>query len=166
MLHHRPWAAGLVAILAALVLAPTALATSSSPKASPAAKAKERAYGKHCGHKGKASAHAKCLDAMAKLASGESVSPKKACRGLSKKRVRGERKSAFARCVRAGTKLMSQANRRPSGKSGAGTGAYEGDDAGDDPTLDSDDGGDDPDVGDDPTLDPNDGADDPDVPEN
>jgi len=164
MLHHRPWAAGLVAILAALVLAPTALATSPSPKAA-AAKAKERAYGKHCGRKGKASVRAKCLDAMAKLASGESVSPKKACRALSKKRVRGERKSAFARCVREGTKLMSQANRRASGKSGAGAGADEGDDAGDDPTLDSNDGADDPDVGDDPTLDPNDGADDPDVPE-
>jgi hypothetical protein len=162
MLHHRPWATGLVAILAALVLAPTALATSPSPKVPDAAKAKERAYGKHCARKGRASARAKCLDAMARLASGESVSPKKACRTLSKKRVRGERKSAFARCVREGTKVMLQATRRAGGKSGAGTGADEGDDAGDDATLDSIDGGDEPDVGDDPTLDPNDGADDPD----
>jgi hypothetical protein len=100
---------------------------------------------------------------MASLASGESLSPKKACRGLSKKRVRGERKSAFARCVREGTKVMLQASRRATGKSGAGPGADEGDDAGDDPTLDVNDGADDPDVGDDPTLDPNDGADDPDI---
>jgi hypothetical protein len=163
MLHHRPWVTGLVAILTALVLAPTALAASPSPKAPAAAKAKERAYGKHCGRNGTAGAHAKCVDALAKLASGESVSPKKACRALSKKRVRGERKSAFARCVREGTKLMLQATRHPSGKSGAGTGADEGDGAGDDSTLDSIDGADDPNVGDDPTLDPNDGADDPDL---
>jgi hypothetical protein len=164
MLHHRPWVTGLVAILTALVLAPTALGAGPSQKVPAAAKAKERAYGKHCGRKGKASARAKCLDAMASLASGESLSPKKACRGLSKKRVRGERKSAFARCVREGTKVMLQASRRASGKSGAGgTGADEGDDAGDDPTIDFNDGADDPDVGDDPTLDPNDGADDPDI---
>jgi hypothetical protein len=164
MLHHRSWVTGLVAVLAALVLAPSALAAGPSAKAS-GAKAKERAFGKHCGRKGKASARAKCLDAMASLASGESVSPKKACRGLSKKRVRGERKSAFARCVREGTKVMLQASRRAGGgKSGAGAGADdEGDDAGDESTLDSIDGGDDPDVGDDPTLDPNDGDDDPDV---
>jgi hypothetical protein len=163
MLHHRPWVTGLVAILAALVLAPTALAAGPSPKAPGAAKAKERAYGKHCGRKGKAGARAKCLDAMASLASGESVSPKKACRALSKKRVRGERKSAFARCVREGTKVLLQASRRAGGKSGAGTGADEGDDTGDDPTLDGNDDADDPDEGDDPTLDPNDGADDPDI---
>jgi hypothetical protein len=162
MLHHRPWVPGLVAILAALVLAPTALAAGPSAKAPSAAKGKERAYGKHCGRKGKASARAKCLDAMASLASGESVSPKKACRALSKKRVRGERKSAFARCVREGTKVMLQASRRAGGKSGAGTGADEGDDPGDDPTLQDNDAADDPDEGDDPTLDPNDGADDPD----
>jgi len=144
MPHHRSWVTGLVAVLAALVLAPAALATSPSPKTSDAAKAKERAYGKHCGHKGKVGARAKCLDAMAKLASGDSVSPKKACRALSKKRVRGERKSAFARCVRAGTKLMLQASRRAGGGGKQGAGSS-------------------PDVGDDPTLDPNDGADDPDI---
>jgi hypothetical protein len=164
MPHHRSWVTGLVAVLAALVVAPTALAASPSPKTPDAAKAKERAYGKHCGHKGKVSARAKCLDAMARLASGNSVSPKKACRALSKKRVRGERKSAFARCVREGTKVMLQASRRAGGgKQGAGPGPDEGDDAGDESALDPIDGGDDPDVGDDPTLDPNDGADDPDI---
>jgi hypothetical protein len=167
MPHHRSWVTGLVAVLAALVLAPTALATSLSPKTPDAAKAKERAYGKHCGHKGKVGARAKCLDAMAKLASGDSVSPKKACRAQSKKRVRGERKSAFARCVREGTKLMLQASRRAGGgKQGAGSGPDEGDEGdqgGDESTIDSIGGGDDPDVGDDPTLDPNDGADDPDI---
>ena len=158
MLHHRPWVAGLVAILATLVLAPTALAVNPSAKASAGAKAKERTYGKHCGPKGKSPARAKCLDAMAKLASGESASPRKACRALSKKRAQGERRSAFARCVREGRKLM-KASRRADGKNGAGkNGAAEGDE----PTLDSGDAIEDPNVGDDPDLEPVTEPDDPD----
>jgi hypothetical protein len=162
MLHHRPCVAGLVAVLATLVLAPTALAASPSAKASAGAKAKERTYGKHCGPKGKATARAKCLDAMAKLASGASASPRKACRALSKKRVQGERMSAFARCVREGRKLM-KASRRADGKNGAGkNGTADGDSEGDDPTLDSGDAIEDPNVGDDPDLEPVTEPDDPD----
>ncbi|MGH6783087.1 MAG: hypothetical protein ACREBP_00510, partial [Sphingomicrobium sp.] len=83
-----------MAILAALALAPSALAASAS-KTPAGAKAKERTYGKRCAQRGKgsgrANARAKCIDALASLASGKSASPRKACRGLSKKRVKGER---------------------------------------------------------------------------
>lgn len=113
MLHHRPLFAWLLAIFAVLVLAPGAAVASNGPAAS--AKAKERAYGKHCGaKKGKAArsgARAKCLKAMAKLDKNPSLSPAKACRALSKKKAKGERRSAYARCVSEGAKLL-KAKRR------------------------------------------------------
>ncbi|MGH2944630.1 MAG: hypothetical protein ACRDLN_17855 [Solirubrobacteraceae bacterium] len=134
MLHHRPRLAGLVAILAALVLAPSALAASAS-KSPDGARSKDRAYGKRCAQKGKgsarSSARAKCIDALANLASGRSASPRKACRGLSRKRLKGERRSAFARCVAEGKKLL-KANKRADRKGGGQPSA---DDA-DDPSLD------------------------------
>lgn len=140
MMHHGPRVAGLLAILAALLLAPSALAATPAT-GSAAAKAKERAYGKHCGAKSKAAKRAaqraKCLEAMAKLATGKSSSPSKACAALSKKKARGERKSAYARCVSEGAKLL-KAKRRAArnGDAGAGAGhdpAREGDEAGDPP---------------------------------
>lgn len=126
MPHHSSRAAGLVAILAMLVLAPAASAAvpATSPGVAPA---KERAYGKHCGPKtGKAArsktrarsrARAKCLDAMAKLDRNGSLSPAKACRALSRKRAKGERKSAYARCVSEGAKLLKAKKRAGSGSS-------------------------------------------------
>ncbi|HWI08419.1 MAG TPA: hypothetical protein VNT54_13000, partial [Solirubrobacteraceae bacterium] len=66
MLHHRPRLAGTLTIVAALLLAPSALA-----KAPGATKAEQRAYGKYCKASGKAKARpgdrTKCLKAMAKL---------------------------------------------------------------------------------------------------
>ena len=128
MMHHGPRAAGLLAVLATLLLVPSAFAATPA-KGSAAAKANERAYGKHCGAKSKATKRAaqraKCLEAMAKLATGKSSSPSRACAGVSKKKAKGERKSAYARCVSEGAKLL-KAKRRAAKNAHAGTG--EGDD--------------------------------------
>jgi hypothetical protein len=118
MLHRRYRVVGLAAILAALVFAPSALAAAPS-KMPTTAKAKERAYGKHCGQKttvaSGAASRVKCIDAMARLASGASSSPRKACRELSRKRAKGKRKSPFARCVVEGAKLLKGTDRANSG---------------------------------------------------
>lgn len=141
MLHHRPRVATLFALLAVLVFVVTPGGAAAAPSKVPgAAKAKERAYGKHCGakHKGavRSGQRAKCLDAMAKLATGRSSSPRKACAALSRKKVRGERKSAFARCVSAGVKLLKF---RGTTDGDDATGA---DDAGHDPNSEDPDAGD------------------------
>ena len=115
MLHHRPRRAGTLAILAALLLAPSAPAGAAAKSAPGATKAEQRAYGKYCrtSAKGKARTgdRTKCLKAMAKLDKGTSSSPSKACKALSRKTLKGERKSAYARCVAAGAKLL-KAKRR------------------------------------------------------
>jgi hypothetical protein len=135
MLHHRPRFAGLLIIFATLALAPSALAAAPA-KGPGAAKAKERVYGKYCGAKrtgsGRPAQRAKCLEAMSKLATGKSSSPRAACRTLSRKKVSGGRKSAFARCVSAGARLLKS--------KGRGNGDSATDDEGDDP--DGDDGDD------------------------
>jgi len=143
MRHNRRRAVGLAAILAALVFAPPAPAAAPS-KMPTTAKAKERAYGKHCGRKttspSGAASRVKCIDAMAKLASGASSSPRKACRALSRKRAKGRRKSPFARCVAEGAKLLKSTG--AAGGNGAGS---QDDDFTDDPSLD--------DAGDTPAID-------------
>ncbi len=118
MRQHRSRVAGFIVVLAALVLAPGASAAVPATSAG-VATAKERAYGKHCGPKtGKAArsrARARCLDAMAKLDRNRSLSPAKACRGLSRKRAKRERRSAYARCVSEGAKLLKAKRRAGSG---------------------------------------------------
>lgn len=120
MLQHRSRVAGLIVLLATLVLAPGASAAVPA-KSAGVAKAKERAYGKHCGPKtgkpARSRARAKCLDAMAKLDRNGSLSPAKACRALSRKRAKGERRSAYARCVSEGAKLLKAKQRSGSGSS-------------------------------------------------
>ena len=153
MLHHVPRLAGLLAILASLTLAPGALAATPS-KAPAGAKAKERAYGRYCGAKrkgpGAATRRTKCLDAMSKLATGRSSSPSKACRGLSRKKAKGERKSAYARCVSEGARLLKGKRRGKGGTSSATGDDYaeaddesaddaEGDDGGEDEEQPADD---------------------------
>jgi hypothetical protein len=164
MLHHGRRVVGFAAILAALVFAGPALAASPS-QARGGAKAKERAYGKHCGRKsadaGKARSRVKCIEAMAKLASGAATSPRQACRKLSRKRTKGTRKSAFARCVSEGAKLLKATHRADDG-SRSGATDDDGDDSSDegyadDPSghssstedMPDDTGGEDPDMPDD-----------------
>jgi hypothetical protein len=127
MSQHRSRIAGLLALLAVLVLAPTAVAAAPSQLENATGKAKERAFGKHCGSPRKASVRSgergKCLDALSKLATGKSSSPRKACRALSRKKGKGVRTSAYARCVKAGKKLVKTKGRAGGGGSaGAGAG--------------------------------------------
>jgi hypothetical protein len=74
---------------------------------------KAQAYGRYC--KGFSRKHvsgtrgtpfSRCVTAMAKLATDQSDSPRKACADQSKKHVRGERGTPFSRCVVAGAKLL------------------------------------------------------------
>jgi hypothetical protein len=81
------------------------------PKASLPAKAK--AYGVYCRAESKkhvAGQHgtpfSQCVTAMAKLAKGDTKSPRAACKDESKKHVAGEHGTAFSRCVSAGAKLL------------------------------------------------------------
>jgi hypothetical protein len=104
-----------IAAGAALVAGPGLAAgdpTPPGPNASPAAKAK--AYGKHCqgqskkhvaGQKG--TPFSQCVTAMAKLASGQTNSPKVACKALSKKHVAGQKGTPYSMCIRAAAQLKA-----------------------------------------------------------
>ncbi|HSD81994.1 MAG TPA: hypothetical protein VLB47_15095 [Solirubrobacteraceae bacterium] len=77
--------------------------------------AKAKAYGRSCQGQSKervagehGSAFSRCVTAMAKVASGQSDSPRTACKDLSRRRADGERRSAFSRCVAAAAKLLAQ----------------------------------------------------------
>lgn len=81
------------------------------PKASLPEKAK--AYGHHCQSFSKkhvagtpGTPFSRCVTDMAKLATNQSRSPRKACADQSRKHVRGEKGTAFSRCVAAGAKLL------------------------------------------------------------
>jgi hypothetical protein len=146
MLHHRTRFAGLLIILAAFVLVPSALAAAPAKRLG-AATAKERLYAKHCGPKrtgsGRPAQRAKCLKAMARLATGKSSSPRAACRALSRKKLSGGRRSAFARCVSAGARLLKSKGRDNSDKATDGEG--DDPDSGDGDGDDGDDSAGDPD---------------------
>lgn len=115
-------------ILAAITVAGLTVCAGASPAAGSAAggaaaravlpgprasiDAKLRAYAKRCASLGtranarmKGSDAAACLDAMARIGSGRTRSPREACRGMRRKHVRGRSRSAHASCVAAGTKL-------------------------------------------------------------
>jgi hypothetical protein len=88
--------------------------TPTTPGPSASASAKANAYGKHCqreskkhvaGQKG--TPFSQCVTALAKLASGQTDSPKVACRTLSKKHVAGQKGTPFSQCVSAAAKLKS-----------------------------------------------------------
>jgi hypothetical protein len=81
------------------------------PKASLPAKAK--AYGVYC--RGESKKHvagqhgtpfSQCVTAMAKLAKGDTKSPRAACKGESKKHVAGQHGTPFSQCVSAAAKLL------------------------------------------------------------
>ncbi|WP_320670644.1 hypothetical protein [Patulibacter defluvii] len=83
------------------------------PTASPAAKAK--AYGRACKAESKKRvAGAKgtpfslCVTALAKVASGQTRSPRIACKDQSKKRVAGAKGTPFSLCVSAAAKQLRQ----------------------------------------------------------
>jgi hypothetical protein len=86
------------------------------PKAGLPAKAK--AYGRRCQGQSKRRSDAaegtkgtpfsQCVTAMAKIATGETDSPRKACKQLSKKHVKGEKGTPFSRCVVQARKLREE----------------------------------------------------------
>jgi opacity protein-like surface antigen len=104
----------------------TILATAASAAllASPAGAAKPtnpgaghgKAYGRYCagqskkhvaGQKG--TPFSQCVNAMAKLASGDAKSARAACKGLSKKHVAGQKGTPFSRCIVAAAQLRHDA---------------------------------------------------------
>jgi hypothetical protein len=80
--------------------------------------AKAKAYGRYCKDQSKKRSDAaegtkgtpfsQCVNAMAKLATGETASPRSACKQLSKKHEDGEKGTPFSRCVAGGAKLLRE----------------------------------------------------------
>jgi hypothetical protein len=86
--------------------------TPPGPSATPSEKAK--AYGVHCqgepkkhvaGEKG--TPFSQCVTAMAKLATGQTTSPKAACKTLPKKHVAGAKGTPYSLCIKAAAKLAA-----------------------------------------------------------
>src|SRR5207244_6887867 len=74
------------------------------------AEALAKAYGRYCRAlrtRGRRAFNA-CVNALARLAGGETRSPRRACRSESRRRVRGRRHSDFGECVAAGRKLLAR----------------------------------------------------------
>jgi hypothetical protein len=93
---------------------PNPHAKHGSPLPGPGASlpAKAKAYGVYCdkesrkhvaGQKG--TPFSQCVTAMAKLATGSTTSPSKACAGLSKKHVAGQKGTPYSQCVSAAARL-------------------------------------------------------------
>jgi hypothetical protein len=87
--------------------------TAAQPGPNASLPAKAKAYGRYC--QGQSKQHvagqtgtpfSQCVTAMAKLATGASVSPRAACATMSKVHAAGEQGTPFSRCVAAGAKLL------------------------------------------------------------
>ena len=110
-----------IAVLFALAASfATAVAYAKGPPPNAPLPAKAKAYGRYCqdqskkhvaGQKG--TPFSQCVTAMAKLASGQTDSPKAACSAMSKKHVAGEKGTPFSRCVAAGAKLLRDQHKSP-----------------------------------------------------
>lgn len=105
-----------IAGVMAVLLAVGALGASPLHAASPSG-AELRAYGKRCQGQSKErvagsrqTPFARCVTAMARLATAKSRSPRIACLGLSRKRVAGTRSTPYARCVSQGARLIRRGN--------------------------------------------------------
>jgi hypothetical protein len=103
---------------AALLAVPVALAD-DQPGPNAPLPAKAKAYGHYCQNQSKkhvagqkGTPFSQCVTAMAKLASGQTNSPKAACSAMSKKHVAGEKGTPYSRCVAAGAKLQKD-QRKP-----------------------------------------------------
>jgi hypothetical protein len=116
----------LVILIGAAAIAPAALAgnppstpgkhastASEQPGPNASLPAKAKAYGRYCQNQSKqhvagqkGTPFSQCVTAMAKLATGQTNSPRTACATLSKKHLAGETGTPFSRCVVAGAKLL------------------------------------------------------------
>jgi hypothetical protein len=84
--------------------------------------AKARAYGRFCEGQSKKRSDAtegtkgtpfsQCVTAMAKLATGATDSPRKACKDLSKEHSEGGKGTPFSACVTQGAKLLREQKAR------------------------------------------------------
>jgi len=97
---------------AALLAAPIAYAA-DPPGPNAPLPAKAKAYGHYCQNQSKkhvagqkGTPFSQCVTAMAKLASGQTSSPKAACSTMSKKHVAGQKGTPYSRCVVAGAQLL------------------------------------------------------------
>ena len=80
--------------------------------------AKAKAYGRFCKDESKKRSDAaegtkgtpfsQCVTAMAKLATGKTTNPARACKALSKKHVKGQKGTPYSRCVTAAAKLRGR----------------------------------------------------------
>lgn len=107
--HKLAALAGVLALSAAPALAAGGNGHSHNPSNTPNGKA----FGKFC--KGELKKHVKgtkgtpfsqCVTAMAKLAHGNTKSPRVACKAESKKHVKGMKGTPFSVCVSGGAKLL------------------------------------------------------------
>ena len=105
-------------VAAAFVLVP-AIGSAKGPPPTASLPTKAKAYGRYCqdqskkhvaGQKG--TPFSQCVTAMAKLASGQTGSPKAACAAMSHK-PDGQKGSPFSRCVAAGAKLLRDQHKKP-----------------------------------------------------
>ena len=119
MFHSRLIAAAAVAALAlpAVAVAGNSHKPASTPGPKASTQAKAHAYGKYCkteskkhvaGQKG--TPFSQCVTAMAKLASGQTKSPRVACKDLSKKHVDGQKGTPFSLCVSGAAKLLKDSD--------------------------------------------------------
>jgi hypothetical protein len=80
--------------------------------------AKAKAYGRYCNEQSrkrsdaaedtKGTPFSQCVTAMAKLASGATDSPRKACKDLSKEHAEGDHGTPFSACVKQGGNLLRE----------------------------------------------------------
>ena len=104
----------------ACVVAPAAGLASDQPGPKAPLPAKAKAYGRYCQNQSKkhvagqkGTPFSQCVTAMAKLATGQTNSPKAACSAMSKKHVAGEKGTPYSRCVAAGAKLKQDLKKKP-----------------------------------------------------
>ena len=92
----------------------------ATPGPGASAEAKRKAYGVYC--KGESKKHVKgekgtafsrCVNAMAKASNG--TNPARSCKGLSKKRVKGDglKGTEYSRCVKAAAQAQNDAEEEP-----------------------------------------------------
>jgi hypothetical protein len=103
----------LATFVACAVIPAIGLAAGPPPGPGASLPAKAKAYGRYCQNQSKThvagqkgTPFSQCVTAMAKLANGNTSSPKTACAAMSKKHVTGEKGTPFSRCVAAGAKLL------------------------------------------------------------
>jgi hypothetical protein len=104
----------------ACVVAPAIGFAADQPGPNAPLPAKAKAYGRYCQNQSKkhvagqkGTPFSQCVTAMAKLASGQTNSPKAACSAMSKKHVAGQKGTPYSRCVVAGAQLKKDQKKNP-----------------------------------------------------